>query len=108
MDTNNRKFAHDRRMPVGFNAQKFPIMSNGCVGFMERSSLDCLREGRWKRVSRLPSDPLPLAPANPGPSRPWMSLPARRNPHDLLPATPGSRRNDPLPPPPVYSSSSSD
>jgi len=49
MDTNNRKFSHDRRMPIGFNAQKFPLMSNGCVGFMEKSTLDGLRDGKWKR-----------------------------------------------------------
>ncbi|XP_078489570.1 uncharacterized protein C11orf42-like [Ciona intestinalis] len=109
MDTNNRKFTHDRRMPIGFNAQKFPLMSNGCVGFVEKSSLEGLRDGRWKRSPRLRSDPLPRAPSNAGPSQWGLGNPlaARRNPQDVLPGVPGSRRNDPLPQPPEDTSSSS-
>lgn len=99
VDTTNRKFAHDRRMPIGFNAQKFPLMPNGCVGFMEKTNLDGLREGRWKRSQRLKSDPLPRVPADEagasswGPDRP---LAVRRNPQDVLPGVPG-RKEDPLP-----------
>lgn len=99
MDTNNRKFSHDRRMPIGFNAQKFPLMTNGCVGFMEKSALDGLRDGRWKRISRLKSDPLPKTPSyqRSSTNRNWdrnrEGTSSRRNPQDLLPNVPTSSKH---------------
>ncbi|XP_039274277.2 uncharacterized protein C11orf42-like [Styela clava] len=108
MDTTNRKFAHDRRMPIGFNAQKFPLMANGCVGFTEKTNLEGLREGRWKRSTRLKSDPLPRVPSHEAGGS-WNTggpIAVRRNPQDILPGVPGQRRNDPLPAPPQNSDSS--
>jgi hypothetical protein len=93
MDTINRKFVHDRRMPVGFSVQKFPIMQDGTVGFMEKTRLDGLRNGKWKRVERLPTDPLPSLPQQldqgSSSNRNGSHHQTRRHPQDMLPKEPG-------------------
>ena len=49
LDTTNRKFVHENRLPIAFNVQKFKVDCNGAIIAHENSSFQGMKKGTWKR-----------------------------------------------------------
>lgn len=59
LETENKKFCHEKRMPIAFSVDKFPVNRDGVIGKKVDTSNDSLREAPWKRsgVSAMPDVP---------------------------------------------------